>query len=114
MLEDYISDLNDNFIYMNTGSHQFLRRTESKYKYPQSAFYLAEYENRLLRDEVISDLKSIDYLIIQNDDNHFVSFFNELSSYDNMMRIDEFRNLITNDFELDTLLDGRYYIYNRK
>ena len=31
-----------------------------------------------------------------------------------MMRINRFKNLLDDDFEMDTLLDGRYYIYDRK
>jgi hypothetical protein len=87
---------------------------DSYYKYPLSAFYLGDYDNHKIVDEVANDMEKVDYLIIQNDDNHYANFFNHLSSYDNMLRIDKFRNLLENDFELDTLLDGRYYIYDRK
>lgn len=113
-LREYTQNKGKNFIYVNSGSHQYLRLVDSYYKFPLSAFYLGDYENSRIRIEVLHDMRNKDYLIVQNDDNHYENFFNELSSYDNMMRIDEFRNLITKDFELDTLLDGRYYIYNRK
>lgn len=113
ILRDYTMKKGKNFIYVNSGSHQFLRFMDSYYKYPLSVFYLGDYESEKIIDGVIDDMKKVDYLIIQNDDNHYANFFNNLSSYDNMMRIDEFRNLLENEFVLDTLLDNRYYIYNK-
>lgn len=114
LLKEYIEPKGNSFIYVNSGSHQFLRWIDSYYKYPLSAFYLGDFDNHNIVDEVANDMEKVDYLIIQNDDNHYANFFNHLSSYDNMLRIDKFRNLLENDFELDTLLDGRYYIYDRK
>lgn len=114
ILEEYTKPKGKSFIYVNSGSHQYLRSIESYYKYPLSAFYLGDFDNQGIVEEVAKDMEKVDYLIIQNDDNHYANFFNHLSSYDNMMRIVRFRNLLENDFELDTLLDGRYYIYDRK
>ncbi len=113
-LKEYTEPKGKSFIYVNSGSHQFLRWSESYYKYPLSAFYLGDYDNQVVVNEVAKDMEKVDYLIIQNDDNHYANFFNHLSSYDNMMRIERFKNLLENDFELDTLLDDRYYIYDRK
>lgn len=110
-LSEYTKENGDNFIYMNTGSHQFLRMTGSNYKYPQSAFYLAEYENKHLLGQVIKDINKVDYLIMQNDDNHYISFFNYGSSYDNAMRIVEIKNELENHFTQDTIIDGRYLIF---
>lgn len=112
-LAEYTRINGDNFIYMNTGSHQFLRMTNTINKYPQSAFYLAEYSNERVKNEVISQIQKTDYLIIQNDDNHYISFFNHGSSYDNFIRIDSFKNLLANNFNQDTTIDGRYVIFKR-
>ncbi|MER3329057.1 MAG: hypothetical protein RIF34_05710, partial [Candidatus Kapaibacterium sp.] len=114
MLRDYTLGKGKNFIYVNSGSHQYLRLVDNYYKYPLSAFYLGEYEHREITEEVVGDMRKVDYLIVQNDDSHYENFFNLGSSYPNMMRIDKFRNLLISDFELDTLLDGRYYIYTKK
>lgn len=110
-LKNYTDNHSRKFIFINTGSHQFLRMTNSYYKYPQSAFYLADYENKNIQQNFTRDLIKTDYFILQNDDNHYVSFFNYKSSLENFNRIKEFKSLLNERFELDTIIDGRYYIY---
>lgn len=110
-LKDYTERHSNNFLYINTGSHQFLRMQGKGYKYPQSAFYLAEYKNNRVLNDFKNDLKKCDYFILQNDDNHYVSFFNHKSSLGNFNRIKELRSILNSSFRLDTIVDGRYYIY---
>ena len=113
-LKEYTKSMGDNFIYVNSGSHQFLQMVNKYYKYPLSAFYLGEYESDKVVNEVANDMTKVDYLIIQNDDSHYANFFNSLSSYDNMMRIERFRNLLEKEFVQDTIIDGRYLIFKHK
>lgn len=110
-LKQYTDKKGSNFIFVNSGSHQFQRMTGTYYKYPLSAFYLGEYPHKSIINEVTNDMKKLDYLIIQNDDNHFGNFFNYKSSLENFNRIKEFKSLLNERFELDTIIDGRYYIY---
>jgi hypothetical protein len=113
-LKQYTASNSNNFIYMNTGSHEFLRMTNSHYKYPQSAFYLAEYDNKHVKSEFKRDLQKVDYFIVQNNDEHYVSFFNYGSSYDNLFRDSSLKSLVEQNFTLDTIIADCYLIYTKK
>lgn len=112
-LKEYVDENGDKFIFMSTGSHQFLRMVGAEYKYPQSAFYLAEYDNKEIVEEVAKDIRNMDYIIAQNDDGHLISFFNFLSSYENLKKKEILWNEIQTNFVRDTIIDNRYIVFKK-
>lgn len=117
ILADYINSKEDSkFLLMNTGGNQTIHYLDFQYKYkfPHSAFHLSPKAPLSYKSAFEEDLHDANIIAIDNSDDIYMIFLSNGSSYDLFFADTNYRNYLNENFNLDTILLDRYYIYIRK
>ncbi len=115
-IADYINKKGDEkFLFMNTGGNQAVHYLDFdyKYKFPHSAFHLSPKAPLSYKKAFEVDLHDANIIAIDSSDDIFMIFLSEGSSYDLFFGEKEYKDYIEQNFELDTILLDRYFIYER-
>ena len=115
-IADYINKKGDEkFLFMNTGGNQTVHylNFDYKYKFPHSAFHLSPKAPMSYKKAFEEDLHDANIIAIDSSDDIFMIFLSEGSSYDLFFGEEKYKEYIEQNFNLDTILMDRYFIYER-
>jgi hypothetical protein len=116
-IADYVNRLGDRkFLFINTGGNQTIHYLDFdyKYKFPHSAFHLSPKAPELYKKAFEEDLHDANIIAIDSSDDIYMIFLSEGSSYDLFFKNQEYKDYMKENFDLDTILLNRYFIYKRK
>ncbi|PKL80841.1 MAG: hypothetical protein CVV25_02690 [Ignavibacteriae bacterium HGW-Ignavibacteriae-4] len=105
----------DKVLLINTGGNEMICYFDSDYKYsfPQSAFYLNDKAPEYLKEKAFDNIKDTDVIILQNNDQSHIMFFNDDTSLSSIQKNLVIWDYITTNFKQDTIIEDNFIIYKR-
>ncbi|MCB0701511.1 MAG: glycosyltransferase family 39 protein [Ignavibacteriae bacterium] len=114
---DYINSNSntDRVLLINTGGNEMVCffKFDYKYSFPQSAFYLNKKAPEYLKSKAFENIKDAEYIIIQNNDNSHIMFFNDETSLTSIQKNLVIWDYIESHFEQVELIENNFIIYKR-
>ncbi|MER3328876.1 MAG: hypothetical protein RIF34_04800, partial [Candidatus Kapaibacterium sp.] len=105
----------DKVLLVNTGGNEMICNFKFDYKYsfPQSAFYLNEKAPKYLKQKAFIDIIDADIIIIQNNDQSHIMFFNDETSLSSIQKNLVIWDYIVTNFEQDTIIEDNFIVFKR-
>lgn len=105
----------DKILLVDTGGNELVvfMDKDTKYAFPQSAFYLNELSPQKLINRAYDDFEDAEIIIVQDNDKSSIMFYNGETSLSALKQRQKFWNYITNNFKQDTVIVGDFLIFKR-
>ncbi len=114
---NYINDNTDTdkVLLINTGGNEMICyfNFDYKYSFPQSAFYLNDKAPEYLKEKAFVDIKDAEIIILQNNDDSHIMFFNDDTSLSSIQKNSVIWDYIQSNFEQETVIEDNFIIYKR-